>query len=187
MCASSRPAAEAAPWTRRSWALVFCLGLMAPISAAPAVEEPELKAAIVFNLLLFIDWPPGREPSQSNALALCMRSGSPLQAPLERLSGRMVRNARLEVRVLGPAAAAVGCHALYTDGDESERARMARVAETARAVVIADDTPQANDATSVQLRRLERKLGFDINMPALRAAGVQVSSKLLRLARVIHE
>ena len=60
-------------------------------------------------------------------------------------------------------------------------------AETTRAVVIADDTPQANEATAVQLRRLERKLGFDINMPALRVAGVQVSSKLLRLARVIQE
>ena len=187
MCAFSRPAAAVAPWTRRSWALVACLGLMAPIGAAPAVEEPELKAAIVFNLLLFIEWPPGREPSQSNPLALCVRSGSPLQAPLERLSGRTVRNAPFEVRVLGPAAAAVGCHALYTDGDAPERAWMARVADTARAVVIADDTSQANDATSVQLRRLERKLGFDINMPALRAAGVQVSSKLLRLARVIQE
>jgi len=187
MCASDQPAAESAPWTRRSWALVFCLSLMAPISAAPAVEESELKAAIVFNLLLFIDWPPGREPSQSNPLALCVRSGSPLQAPLERLSGRTVRNGRFAVQVLGPATAALGCHALFVDGDESERAWMARVAGTARAVVIADDTTQQNDATAVQLRRLERKLGFDINMSALRGAGVQVSSKLLRLARVIQE
>lgn len=187
MSGSSQPTAKAASWPRRSWALLLGLSLIAPISAAPAVEEPELKAAIVFNLLLFMDWPPGREPSPSNPLALCVRSGSPLQAPLERLSGRAVRSARLEVRVLGLAAAGAACHAFFADGEEPERARTARLADAARAVVIADDTAQVSDATAVQLRRLESKLGFDINMPALRHAGVQVSSKLLRLAKVIQE
>ena len=43
------------------------------------------------------------------------------------------------------------------------------------------------DAAAVVLQRIGNKIAFDVNLQAVRQARLQVSSKLLRLARVVHE
>ena len=153
-----------------------------------AVEESELKAAIVYNLLLFVDWPAERAPSPTNALVLCLRSGSELQAPLEKLALRPVREARIELRQLSPQSDVRPCHVLYCDGPEGERAALyRRIAGPSAPVVIADESNFASELTAIQLRRKESKFALEISMAAIRHAGVQVSSKLLRMAKVTQE
>src|SRR5438552_16514102 len=82
------------------------VALAAPALPALAVDEAELKAAIVFNLLGFIDWPPRAAPGAT--LRLCVATKSALRKPLQQLNGTPVRNWRLEVR----EAPAEHCHAL---------------------------------------------------------------------------
>lgn len=172
----------------RPWVVALCLALLLPAGVQAAVDEPELKAAIVFNLLLFVEWPPEREPTATQSLVLCLRSGSELFAPLERLSQRPIRNARLDLRALLPEGDVRPCHALFSDGPDGDRSALARrIGRSTGAIVIADETAQPSDGTSIQLRRLDSRIGFDVSLVALRQAGVQVSSKLLRLAKAIRE
>ena len=164
------------------------LALLAPPAWAASVEESELKAAIVYNLLLFVDWPAERAPSPSNALVLCLRSGSALLAPLERLAVRPVRSAPLELRLLPPLSDARPCHVLYADGADADRAALyRRILLGPPPVVIADDSSFGHELTAIQLRRSESKFTLEVNPVALRLAGVQVSSKLLRLAKMVRE
>lgn len=153
-----------------------------------AIEETELKAAIVYNVLSFVEWPVDRSPSATTSLVLCLRSNSELLADLEKLASRPIRNAQLELRPLSIQSDIRLCHVLYADGSDSERAILyRRIAAGVAPVVIADATSLTSELTAIQLRRSESKFTLEINMVGLRQAGVVVSSKLLRLAKVVRE
>src|SRR2546425_8103332 len=99
-------------WLVRVVGIVPLLALCFASQAQP-VEEGELKAAIVFNILLFVEWPPESLPEPGAALVLCVGPNSALNAPLKGLNERPLRSHRLEVRDLPPSAKP--CHAVFVD------------------------------------------------------------------------
>jgi hypothetical protein len=170
----------------RWWAggLLGLSWLLSGLPASAAMEEAEVKAAIVYNLLQFLEWP---DAPVGNAFVLCLRPASELIGPMQKLSGQPVRGAVLEVRPLAPGDAR-GCQVAYADGTEAERAQLARrFRSEAMTLVIADRAVVMDESTAIQLRWVDNKIAFDVNMAAVRRAGAQVSSKILRLAKVVRE
>ncbi|HJV94603.1 MAG TPA: YfiR family protein, partial [Albitalea sp.] len=70
--------------------LIGILPVLALCLATPAraVEETELKAAIIFNILLFVEWPDDALPDAGGVLSLCVAANSPLNAALKALNRR---------------------------------------------------------------------------------------------------
>jgi hypothetical protein len=155
---------------------------------ARAVEENELKAAIIFNILLFVEWPDAVLPEAGGTLSLCMAANNRLSAALKALNHRAVRDLTLEVRELPPEGAAQPCHALFVEAaDRVTLAAALRAQRAAGALVVSDDPDSPPDTTAIVLERVGSKLAFDVNLQPVRAAGLQLSSKLLRLARVVRQ
>lgn len=166
-------------------ALLLAAGLTLS-GAARAVEEAELKAAIVFNILLFVDWPDAVLPSGSS-LALCFGPSGGLNAAFKRLAGRDVRGHPLELREIA-GAPAKPCHALYVD--TADRARLAALLKplvAGGALVVSDDAEAPKDLTAIVLQRAGSKIVFDVRLQPVRQSQLQLSSKLLRLARAVNE
>ena len=64
-------------------ARLFTAGaLLAACLPAQALNEADVKAAIVANLLAFADWPAQAAPPPNAALVLCVGAAHPLRAPL---------------------------------------------------------------------------------------------------------
>ena len=79
--------------TRRLITTLALLGLgVAP--TAQAIEEGELKAAIIFNILLFVDWPSDAQPESGGPLGFCVGADSSLYGPLKALNDRPIRGYR---------------------------------------------------------------------------------------------
>ena len=171
--------------------LLALLGLLA-CPLANAVEEHELKTAIVFNLLLFVEWPldpvtASREASR-DSLVLCVGASSALNAPLKALQGRAVRSQRLHVLDVAPGASWAACQAVFVD--ESGPAPPLAVAKPGGltgTLVISDDLADTPAWAAIILRRLGARIGFDVNLESARQSRLQLSSKLLRLARKVKE
>jgi len=168
----------------RSLAFALALG-SAPV--AQAVDRAELEAAIVYNILLFVDWPPEAAPATGGALVLCVDPASRLSGPLRSLAGRPVRTHRLELRELPPSEPARGCHALFVDG--ASRVRRALAPLKAQPLLLLGDEAAAapGEALAVRLGQAAGRVVFDIDLAAARQAGLQISSRLLRLARKVDE
>jgi hypothetical protein len=163
--------------------LALCL-----VTQARAVEEADLKAAIVFNILLFVDWPAEMLPEPGGVLAVCVGPNSGLNAALKALDNRPLRGLRVEVHDLPQSDHMRPCHAVFIDA--ADRRRMAgslKAQRAAGAMVLSDDPDAPRDATAVVLERVGNKIAFDVNLQPLRQARLQLSSKLLRLARVVRE
>jgi hypothetical protein len=170
-------------------ARLFTAGaLLAACLPAQALNEADVKAAIVANLLAFADWPAQAAPPPNAALVLCVGAAHPLRAPLATLSGRVVRQWALQVRDLGPNDATAQCHALLVD-DALLAARPA-LRQELRALPLLSfaDARQATDAAvCIRLDVVDGRVSFVVDLASARANGLTLSSRLLRLAREVHE
>lgn len=163
--------------------LIRCLALvlsLASVGAARAVDEHSLKAAIIYRLLAFVEWPAARTPAPTAALVLCVDAAHPLAAPLRELARKPVRQWQLEVRP-AEADAAARCHA-WAGGTPPAALRGQE-----GVLIISDRSRQLDGATQVWLTLDGDKISFELELGNARRAGVQISSRLARLARAVHE
>ena len=169
-------------WTR-------LLALLAALASPPAwaVDEQELKAAIVFNLLLFVEWPADAVAASTVSMVLCVSPSNALNAPLKALKGRPVRSQVLDVRELQPGASRAACHAVYMDAADTARQAVTKPDGAALGLVISDDVDSPSPQAAIVLRHVNGRIGFDVNLEAARHARLQFSSKLLRLARRVND
>jgi hypothetical protein len=166
-----------------------CLALLCALlggACAHAVERADLEAAIVYNILLFVEWPADGGPATGGPLVLCVDALSPLSAPLKSLAGRPVRSHRLEPRDM-PAGDTRGCHAVYLDAPaKGAPAVQRRTAKGMPLLVIAGEAV-ADDAVAIRLAQAEGRIAFDVDLGVARQSRLQISSRLLRLARKVSE
>jgi hypothetical protein len=168
--------------------LLALLGLLSSPREAGAVEEDELKAAIVLNIMLFVEWPAEAIPPAGSPWVLCVNPRGALAPALRHLDGREVRGGRVLVRNVEPGRITPPCHALVVEGQDGvQAARPEREGMLPNMLVISDDVVLPSPAAVVVLRRLGSRIAFDVNLQAARPARLQLSAKLLRLAKVVKE
>ena len=167
-------------------ALLAVLGCCGP--AAQAVERDDLKAAIVYNILLFVDWPTDAAPAPGSSLVLCIDPASPLNTPLKSLVGRPIHARRLELHELAAGESPRRCHALFLDaGGRNPAPALRRQLKGLPVLVIGDEPGGADSPVAIHLDEAEGRMAFDVDMPAVKQARLQLSSRLLRLARRVNE
>jgi hypothetical protein len=170
------------PGLRRA-ALAACLcALLVP--PAWANEEATLKAAIVFNLMLYAQWPAEPAAPATAPLVLCADANSKLWPHLRALQDRAVRQWKLSLRETPAGDVGKQCQALLVE-DGASAALPARLGAGTPLLVVAD-TVRAEGAM-VTLEMVAGRVVFDVDLAAARRAGMQISSKLLRLARSVRE
>lgn len=175
------------PLVLRKAVALLLPGLLA-CASAHAVERHELEAAIVFNFLQFVDWPAEAAPAPGGDLVLCMAPASRLSAPLRLLAGRRVRSHRFELRELAPDEPARGCHAVFVDADARVPGpALRRQLRSLPVLLIGDDQLPAAEAVTIRLGESDGRIAFDVDLAAARRSGLQISSRLLRLARKVSE
>ena len=172
-----------------SWSLSLSLGLGLAVPA-PAAAQPDaqaLKAAIVFNLLQFVQWPNEAALPPSSPLSMCVDRQGSLWGPLSALQARPVRGQRvLQVRDWPAEADSLrSCHAVLAE-PPLRRGGLAPLA--GQPVLVIADTDRVDEAgVIIGVRMQGERLSFDIDLGAARRNGLQISSKLLRLAGKVQE
>ncbi|MBI5260068.1 MAG: YfiR family protein [Burkholderiales bacterium] len=169
-------------WLRAGLALV---ALAWPLRA-PALDELPLKAAIIFNLLQFVEWPAEAEPTPTAPLLMCADRAAPLWPHLQLLEQRLVRQRRLELRDAATTDALRGCQAWVLE-DGVARLPATRVGPGMPVLTIGDGARADEAGVVIALRSIGQRQMFDINMELARQLRLQLSSKVLRLARVVRE
>jgi hypothetical protein len=173
---------------RRRLGLIF-LGLAELYLAAPhaqaALEENEVKAAVVYNLTLFTEWPPASLASGSFNLCVLTENEAMADA-LARLNGKTVKGARLLVWRRRGMHDLNTCQAVYL-GDMSNPPREERLAQlAAQPVLSVADTGTPLPGAMISLGVAGERVYFDIDLSLAQHAGLRLDPKLLRLGRSVN-
>jgi len=161
---------------------------LAACAPVHAVNELDVKAAVVANLLAFTDWPAAAAPAPNAPLVLCVGALQPLRAPLTTLNGRVVRQWVLRVHELATADATAQCHALLVDDNLlAARPALRRELRALPLLTFADGQQAADAPVCIRLDVIDGRVGFSVDLATARANGLALSSRLLRLAREVKE
>ena len=166
----------------------FALGLLAVVTLGAAdvraddsLEQARLKAAFVLNFMKFTAWPEQRTPD-ARTLTLCATDGHPLAGQLHELEGRDVRG--LGVRLVHHGGDDIrSCDVVFVTAADASTLQALQRATAARPILtISDRAGFIDRGGMIEIKLVNGRTRFDINLLAARAAGLTLSSQLLQLA-----
>lgn len=177
-------------WWRLGRAMLVALLLAVScnsIWAAAGVDENEVKAAVIYNLLLFVEWPAPASPTKG--FRLCVLDEGALTAALRRHERKTVHGHSLEVhRISATPEELDTCLAVMVEaGNPAILTRLGMLARTRALLVIAEGAGAVDRGAMIGLQTDGGRVTFDINRGAMKKSGLAPSSKILRLARVLVE
>lgn len=165
-----------------AWTLPLAQAETAPEAKRPAAagDAATLKAAFLYNFALYTSWPP----PPPNALTLCTIGRDELGAAFDALANKQVDGKPVQVRRIDSAAEARGCHVLYVPESGAGNLPALSRGLASQPVLVVSDAGNL-DASMILIEAEGNRLVFSVNLARVRNAGLDVSSKLLRLARVV--
>jgi hypothetical protein len=150
---------------------------------ARAVPEYAMKAAYVYNFAQLSNWPDAKIIAD-NVFNLCIYGQDGITSALDGLRGKKIGSRFLRVLLVSDVAEARNCHLLYVGEGSGERGRWLFEALRGNPVLTITDDPRAErSGAMILIVPDERRLAFEVNLEAARRSQLQLSSKLLHLAR----
>jgi hypothetical protein len=174
------------PIRRLTIALAVSLAPALSVAAEPAAlgraDEYRVKAAILYSLAKFVNWPPEVFPEPATPLVICVLGTDPFGPVLDDVvRGHVV--ARRAVLVRRVVDVTPGCHLLFLG--ESDPKRLAQVVDRLRnssVLTVSEAEAFTEHGGMIGLGIADERVRFDVNADAIESARLRVSSQVLALA-----
>lgn len=173
--------------------VLSCLVLGAALLLAAALpargqqrvaNEAELKAAFVYRIVLFVEWPAASLPAAA-PFQICLQGSDPAWiAALETLEGKKVQGRVVAApRPVARGDDLRGCQVLFVP----EREHRKPVPALPGLLTIGEADAFAEAGGVVGFMRQGAQLRFDINRDAAAQAQLRLPTELLKVARTVIE
>ena len=148
-----------------------------------------MKAAFLFDFGKFVEWPEGSYASAKSPFSICVLGEDPFGAALDQtLHGKFIASRAVSLSRVKDAASAQHCQIVFVS--RSEKSRLATIFASFRgsnALLVGETDGFAALGGAIQFTLEENHIRFAINPDAIRRAGLQVSSQLLALAKIVRD
>jgi hypothetical protein len=183
---------ESSPFRRVRVLMAACLLFMNPAIALSLNEETieyPLKLACLYNIAKFVEWPANSFSDPKAPLAICIVGDDPFNPELEgELSIRSVGGRRVEVRRLKPNDSLNACHIVFVPVTEkNQAARIVKGLSQSSALTVGESEGFAEVGGIINLTVEGNMLHFEVNLLAAERASLKISSKFLRMAKIVNE
>jgi hypothetical protein len=152
-------------------------------------SDYEVKAAFLFNFAKFVDWPSNSFPTPDAPFLICVLGQDPFGNILEgTLRGRVIGKRPLAIRRLKDKSNARGCQIVFVSS--SENAHLVEVVASMRRaslLLVGDVSGFAALGGAIEFTMEDNRVRFTINADAADRSGLTFSSKLLALAKIVHD
>ena len=155
-----------------------------PGARGDTVEDSTVKAAILFNVARFTEWPAASFGSDAAPLVLCIVGADP-DGAMERLDGKTLKGRPLRVRPVADGGLRT-CHIAYVGPDHPDPRDVVKAAEQFTVLTVSDTDRFARKGGMIGLVNEGGKIRFEINLKATQQAGIKLSSQLLKLASIVR-
>jgi hypothetical protein len=161
--------------------LLALLGLAAGTTSA--AEESAMKAAYVLNFAKFIQWPD--EPRAR--LRLCVLGNDPQGKAFDSMIGKVVRDMPIAIRRGVSLQEIPQCDLVFVPAGPAQPLERALQAVNGYPILlVAEGDDALTRGATVALIETEGRIVFEVDLTTLRQLGLQVSVKMLQMARKVH-
>ena len=172
---------------RRALTLVLAVLITARAAPAQKIDEDHFKAAFLFNVAQFVEWPLPAFKAASDPVVGCILGGSPLGDLLGRAASRnLVGGRRFVVRRISDARQSDGCHILFVSSSQKKHWRSV-LKETARkgVLTVGDTEGFAAQGGVFNFKHEGDRIRIQVNLEAAQEQKLRISSKLLSLSQIV--
>ena len=168
-------------------AVSLCLVTGAAQEKSPS--EYEVKAAYLLNFAKFAEWPADAFAGEAAPIIVGILGHDPFGELLDRtLANQKIGKRGLEIR-RGARLQDLGtCHLLFVSESETERVEQAIAgARTQGVLTVSEFASFASLGGAIGFYVEEKRVRFEVNLRAAEKNGIRLSSKLLKLARIVKD
>ncbi|HEX2767704.1 MAG TPA: YfiR family protein [Geobacteraceae bacterium] len=148
--------------------------------------EYQVKALFLYNFINFVDWPAESSIHLSPTINVCIIGDDPFDNALDDIRDNTVKDKKLAIRFYRPYDEPKGCHLLFIPATEKRHvAQILKSVREANVLIVGDTEESARQGAIIGFYIEQKKVRFAINIDAARRAGLKISAKLLKLAKII--
>lgn len=164
-------------------------GPRGPWAQSPPSPEYQVKAAFLYNFAQFVDWPPSDFESQKDPIVLCVYGKDPFGSVLDdTVRGKTIGSHSFVVRRPGNLKGLAGCYiAFVTDVSTNQLKDVLSTLDGSKVLSVGDDSHFAEQGGDIQFVIDHDHVRFLINIDSVNRANFRMSSRLLALAKIIHD
>lgn len=170
------------------WAIAILLVVASPLFApSPAcaadirATESEVKAAYVYNLFHFVQWPQDDHGEWN----ICLLPDDPLSASLNALDGKTAANRIIRVHQSDEPSQWQQCHVLFMQTGVATAHKEALLSlRNSPVLTITDDENDNGPRTIMFFYKDNKHIRMGIHYPRLAPSGISVSARLLKILKI---
>lgn len=160
----------------------FILLFMTTVVNAEPISEYEMKAAYLYNFAVLTEWPTKNDTE----LNLCILGKDHFNGELEKLAKKSVNGLRVRLSYVADIQLTGQCNVLFIDGSDNRvSATDLHLLERQPILTVTDNAALFAAGAMIGLFIDSHKLAFDVNYTLAKNARLNISSKLLRVARTV--
>jgi hypothetical protein len=169
--------------------VVVMLGCLAAVAYAetPPLPEYDVKAAFLFNIVKFIDWPSEAFASSSTPITIGILGQDPFGPILDRLvQGRVINQRRVIIRRASRVGDLKNAHLVFLSPSEASHAAEICATLQTGPVICVGDSEQTAPYVTINFSVEAGRIVFSVNRGPAERTGMKISSKLLNLAKSVR-
>jgi YfiR/HmsC-like len=150
--------------------------------------EYKLKAAYLLHFLQFVEWPDSVFENEKSPIVVTILGDDPFGNTLDDITkSEKIGEHPIVIKRTHSLGNVDFCHVLYISSSEKDNFRsILKHIDSAPILTISDIDNFGEEGGNISFYLEENKLRFAINLQTLKQADLKVSSKLLRLAKIIN-
>ena len=151
-------------------------------------RENQVKAVFLFNFTQFVEWPANAFSSSDAPFIIGIVGKDPFGDYIDQtVRGEKMMNHPLVVQRYKTVRDIRDCHILFIGADDMEKLKeVSSVLNRRSTLTVSDSNNFANAGGMIRFFTKENKTKLQINLSAVKAAELNISSKLLRVAEIIE-
>lgn len=167
--------------------MTLALAPVRPWAQSAPPKEYQLKAVFLFNFAQFVEWPPQAFPEPDTPLVIGVLGNDPFGSYLdETVRGETVDRHPLAVRRFRRVDEITACHILFITRPADSHLPDVLAALKGRTILTVGDAERfAGQGGMIRFVTDRNRIRLRINVDAAEAAGLKISSKLLRPAEIV--
>jgi hypothetical protein len=165
------------------WVVTLLISLGALAGGGDRAPEYDIKAAYLFNLASFTEWPAQAFPSATAPFRVCVAVPDPFHGSLARtFDGERIAGHPAVVSTVRGTADLAGCHVLFVGADGDQTGSLLRAAADAPVLTVGETPTFLSRGGIVTFIIESGKVRFTVNERAAERGGLHLSSKVLQVA-----
>lgn len=169
--------------------LIFLLLTLIPntIKGDHHYTEEKVKSAFIYSICKFVSWPEIEEIDIDNSLILGIVGETSLINSLLSLNGKLINGRKFCVKKAGRKFLLKNFHVIFISQDSKSRIKSVLKKVYGLPILTISDSPGfCKMGGIINLLKINNKIRFEVNLKKAQGNNIRLSSKLLRLAAVIH-